>query len=111
MGIIGSKQIIPANLIDPFSTTAFFAHLLVQLQNLGAGTPPTAGAPALSVAGRRLLTFFLRKLLQSSGVQVNLNLNAPAGSSEAVNQALQQAINSGAFQNSLANNGELVMLF
>ena len=68
------------------------------VQNLNGGAPPAAGPPSVSVAGRRLL--------QSQGVTVGVDITAPSDLSEAVNQALQQAISSGAFQSSLQNNGE-----
>lgn len=74
------------------------------MQNLGQGNPPVAGPPNVSVAGRRLMAH-LRRLLQGNGVAVSLNINSPSGLSDSVNQALQQAINSGAFQASLANSG------
>ena len=82
------------------------AQCSFNVQSLGAGSSPTAAPSSVSVAGRRLLAQ-LRRLLQSSGVQVNLDINAPSDLSSSVNQALQQAINSGAFQASLESNGVL----
>lgn len=48
-----------------------------------------------------------RKLLQSvpNGVQIALNIQSPADLSDAVQQALQQAVQSGQFQANLASNG------
>jgi len=75
--------------------------------------PPSAVTPpALAVAGRRLFHHLpisgvgsARRLLQVNGVQVALNIQAPSGVSGSVSQALQQAINTGAFQTSLEDNG------
>ena len=76
--------------------------------------------PPTTVTGRRLLELAVdslalpsldsptRRLLatNSSGVQIALDIQAPASQVTAVSQALQQSVSSGAFQASLAKYGE-----